>query len=769
MSVARAIVARVKRALGRVRRASRDGGAGAARAVRTRGIDVVVPVYDARDDVERCLASVLRHGTGDFRLVVVDDASTDAELRAALDRLAARDRRVLLLRNDVNQGFVRSANRGMAAGPGRDVLLLNSDTEVPARFLERLHAAARHTERTGIVSPFTNDGTILSLPVWMVANPMPAGVDLATFDALLEATSPRTRPEIVTAHGFCMYIRREVLDALGLFDEAFGRGYGEENDFCERAKQAGFEIRACDDLFVWHRGSASFSGETDALKAQNLDVLGARHPRYHDDVQAFIRANPLAEVQDAVRYQLARRVRRRAPAMLFVLHADPFADPRVEPVGGTQMHVVDLVRALALPRAVVVWPDGARIVAAEIADGAIDERVLHAFPRAVGDADDPSVPSDRFALADEARERAFAAVVDALDAGAAHLHHLSGWPARLWRVLDARGVPFAFTVHDYLCTCPSFYRLDLQTQTFCACVDQPGAAVERCLTAFHAACGVPAPGDPVARVRTHREEHGALLAAAAAVIAPSEAARDVVARAFPGRALRWHVIPHARTVAPVAHAPRARDGRLRVGVLGAPAAPWKGADDVLAVMRATRDAGIEWHVFGDADAYDFPRRAADALGGAAEVRLHLHGRYARGDVAQLLADAAIDVTLHLSPWPETFSYALGESWAAGVPAVVRDLGAPPARVRASGAGLVVADASDAARALVRLASDRAALEPLATAARAAAHAELTPDENAARHRDAYGALLARTTPRTADPPWSARDRALYLAYRAARG
>ena len=737
---------------------SSDGGA-------VRGIDVVVPVHDAREDVQRCLASVLRHGTGDFRLVVVDDASTDPVLVARLDHLARTEPRVLLLRNEVNQGFVQSANRGMNADSTRDVLLLNSDTEVPSGFLDRLRRAARHTARTGIVSPFTNDGTILSLPRWMTANPLPEGLDVESFDALVAGTSPRTCPEIVTAHGFCMLIRRDVLDRVGVFDEAFGRGYGEENDLCERAKGAGFEVRACDDLFVWHRGSASFVGETDALKTANLAVLGERHPRYHDDIQLFIRANPLAELQENVRYQLERRVRRRAPALLMVLHADPFADPCCEPVGGTQLHVLDLVRALALPRTIVAWPAADGLCATEVADGDVAAAVAH-FVRHPSDAVLPV--ADRFALADPARERAFGTLLDAFDVGAAHLHHLSGWPVRAWRQLEQRGIPFAFTVHDYLCTCPSFYRLDLGRGTACACVEGD-ADVQGCLTAFHAACGMAAPGDARARVAAQRAEFGALLEAAQVVITPSEAARAIVARAFAGRTLPLHVIPHALAV-PVAERARSpRDGVLRVALLGAPSAPWKGADDVLAVMSATRDVAIEWHVFGDAAAHGFPEGAAAALGTTGNAQLHLHGRYVRDEIAVRLARVEADVTLALSPWPETFSYTLSESWAAGVPAVVRDLGAPADRVRLSGAGIVVADAQGAASALRRLAAHGDELRRLADAARAAARNEPSLADNADRHRTACAKLLERVTPRGADPRWTERDLALFRAHLAARG
>src|SRR5262249_47034578 len=152
---------------------------------------------------------------------------------------------------------------------------------------------------------------------------------------------------------------------------SFGRGYGEENDLCERAKAAGFSIRLCDDAFVYHRGRASFGGAGAERERTNLDVLGRLHPSYHADVQRFIRANPLAATQATVRSQLARRAARRHRALLFLLHANPLADPRRENVGGTQLHVRDLVRELALPRAVIAFPDGDAICALEIEDGRV--------------------------------------------------------------------------------------------------------------------------------------------------------------------------------------------------------------------------------------------------------------------------------------------------------------------------------------------------------------------------------------------------------------
>lgn len=272
------------------------------------GVDIIVPVYGAREETLACLESVLRHARGDWRLLIIDDASPDPELVGALRRRIARQRHVTLHCAPENRGFVASANHGMrrALAAGRDVLLLNSDTIVTTEFVARLRNAAHACPETGIVTPFTNNGTICSIPRFLEDNPLPAGLSVDEFAALVHEVSPCARPELVTAVGFCMYIRHEVLAQVGFFDaETFGTGYGEENDFCERAKAAGWRIRLCDDLFVYHAGAASFGDTRTAQQQRHGELIDKLHPNYHRDVQAFIQTNPLAawhaEIQSALR------------------------------------------------------------------------------------------------------------------------------------------------------------------------------------------------------------------------------------------------------------------------------------------------------------------------------------------------------------------------------------------------------------------------------------------------------------------------------------
>jgi len=150
-------------------------------------VDVIIPVYNGHDAVARCLESVLAHTTGDgVRIVAADDASPDPRIPGLLASFAARDPRVAVVRREENLGFVRNCNRAMAEAAG-DVVLLNSDTEVPAGWLERLRSLAHSSDRVGSVTPLSNNATICSVPEWLVPNRYPAGVGLVHLDAAARA------------------------------------------------------------------------------------------------------------------------------------------------------------------------------------------------------------------------------------------------------------------------------------------------------------------------------------------------------------------------------------------------------------------------------------------------------------------------------------------------------------------------------------------------------------------------------------------------------
>ncbi len=264
-------------------------------------IDVVIPVFGGAAPTRKCLESVLSNAqAAPLEVVVVDDASPDAAITGYLDDLS-RAGRVTLLRNEANLGFVRSVNRGMSLHPDRDVVLLNSDTEVANDWLDRMRGAACRAAEVATVTPFSNNATICSYPFEGWNAGLPGALGLARLDRLFATTNTGRTVDLPTAVGFCMYIRRDCLDKIGLFDaERFGRGYGEENDFCMRASRGGWRHVLAADVFVFHEGSVSFRGERLSLIETAMAALLEVHPGYLDQVREFIARDPARPLRAAI-------------------------------------------------------------------------------------------------------------------------------------------------------------------------------------------------------------------------------------------------------------------------------------------------------------------------------------------------------------------------------------------------------------------------------------------------------------------------------------
>jgi GT2 family glycosyltransferase/glycosyltransferase involved in cell wall biosynthesis len=298
-------------------------------------VDIVVCVHNAPEDVARCLESILRHTADPYRILLVDDGSA-AETAGLLDDFAAlHPQRTQLLRNAEAGGYTRAANQGMAAGAADFLVLLNSDTIVTEGWLDRMLDCMLADPKTGIVGPLSNTASYQSIPRvsqdgdW-AENPLPEGLDIDEMAALVAKDSGRLWPEMRILNGFCLLIRRAMVQAIGSFDEAaFGAGYGEENDYAFRAADAGWRLRLADDAYVWHAQSKSYSHERRHALAQRAgQILAERHgaPRLiaaeaqlrDDPVLEGIRARSLRLV-DRQRILVGGRDRFAGRRLLFVL------------------------------------------------------------------------------------------------------------------------------------------------------------------------------------------------------------------------------------------------------------------------------------------------------------------------------------------------------------------------------------------------------------------------------------------------------------------
>ena len=237
------------------------------RAQKGREVDIVVCVHNALDDVCRCLESVEKTRTENWhRLIIVDDGS-DEPTAEYLRQFAGSALNCELLRNDNAHGYPKAANRGLSSSTGDLVILLNSDTVVTDGWVEKLCDAVFSAPGAGIVGPLSNAASYQSIPGILgtegqtAVNVLPTGITPDDMNRWCEGwTTEGVLPLVPLIHGFCLGVTREVIDTIGYLDDrSFPKGYGEENDYCFRATEAGFSLVVAVHTYVFHAKSKSYT------------------------------------------------------------------------------------------------------------------------------------------------------------------------------------------------------------------------------------------------------------------------------------------------------------------------------------------------------------------------------------------------------------------------------------------------------------------------------------------------------------------------------
>jgi O-antigen biosynthesis protein len=454
-----------------------------------------------------------------------------------------------------------------------------------------------------------------------------------------------------TGVGFCMYIRRETLDAIGAFDPVFGLGYGEENDFCMRAAAAGYRNVLCDDAFVLHTGGSSFGDKRPDLARRNGAILVERHPNYDPLVRDFIAADPLRPLREFALSHY-RILSTDASGILHVIHGHG---------GGTEYHARSLIAASsAVFRHYLLMIVGDECLLEEHGDRAIRS---YDFAR----------------LAGESWSEFLGGICERFRIDLVHLHNISGGRDGLAEALAIHGITYGYTVHDLSFACPTITFLNAR-QVYCGAVTDP-VVCNACLAAQ--------PTFADTDIVQWRESHGALLAGAAFVIAPSQWAAATLHRYFPQCAV--DVIPHAAsggaTRADAVATPRAmaEDDRPVVACLGA-IGPDKGARRLEHMVELTRERRLplRWVLIGYRDRRREPWQSDDGV-------FTMHGPYNSRELPSLLDHYRVQLVAYPSVCPETYSFTLSEAWTAGRPAIVPPIGALADRVAATGAGWVLSE------------------------------------------------------------------------------
>ena len=255
-------------------------------------VTIVVPVYGDWPSLSECIAALKEHINHDVhRVMLVNDCGPDAELiEKSIKKSIKGHENFIYYRNPKNLGFIGNCNRAVLEldDTNNDILLLNSDTKVTAGFLEEMITALYSAEDIGAVSPRSNNATIATVPLSAAPQKgIESGKSYQIFQKIKNKL-PRY-VKVPVAHGFCMLIRRDLIKKYGLFDPIFGKGYGEEVDFCMRIKQKGYTSLLANRAYVFHLEARSFSLETKAkLLEENNKIVWSRWPKYRQSVREYM-------------------------------------------------------------------------------------------------------------------------------------------------------------------------------------------------------------------------------------------------------------------------------------------------------------------------------------------------------------------------------------------------------------------------------------------------------------------------------------------------
>lgn len=267
-------------------------------------VSIIIPVYNGFDALRHLAKSLFAHTDSRHEIIFIDDASTDSRIAPMLKAFASGHPNVRVVSNGANSGFPHNVNLG-ASLSDRDFVILNSDTEVPANWIPRLFRPIWEDASTASATPFASKSTSHGFMTnQAVGEALCARFGVETIDRIL-STLPANPAEntIPKGHGFCMAISRAAWETVGPFDEArFGRGYGEETEWCFRAsRRFGLVNRLAPNLLVGHRHNGSFRpDEAKRLIAEHHQIINQLYPGALKlkcrDQPAFIKARALVKI-----------------------------------------------------------------------------------------------------------------------------------------------------------------------------------------------------------------------------------------------------------------------------------------------------------------------------------------------------------------------------------------------------------------------------------------------------------------------------------------
>lgn len=620
-----------------------------------KSVDIIVPIYNAYEYTEECIKSVIKHtDLKTHTLILINDKSPDEKILPMLQKYQTENAEVniVVLDNEENMGFVKTVNKGMQYS-NEDVILLNSDTEVTKNWVEKIQTCAYSNPYIATVTPLTNNGTICSVPNFGIDNELPAHMTLEEYAEMIEKVSKKRYPELTTGNGFCMFIKREVIAELGLFDdETFGKGYGEENDFCYRALDYGYSHVLCDDTFIYHKGTQSFKKENmtasrAALIDEHMKLLREKHPIYVEKTDQFIANNPIRDIQENIQLNIALYGKKK------ILYLVNEWEENLEMTGGTSLHIKDLIVKNTQENI------ASFVLAPDKYDLARMKLYLYTDKQAkeIANFKTDIFQYGQLHYTNRTYHEILEMLFDTFQFDLLHVHHFLFQTFDVIDIAKERNVYSIITLHDLYMLCPSVNMV--YQDKYCEIDDR-----KDCRKCLHSRLGVNSN-----ILNNWRATCQKVLKKFDKILVPSENTKKQYEKVYSDLVIE--VVEHGVEVIPVEEKTKQEKSTFDIAFVGAMAIH-KGSMILQELIKKSSHTNVKIHLFG---------KANDAFLSKNQANYSNHGPYKRGELPQLLVNHQIDLVCIFAPWPETYSYTLTESYMAKVPILTFDIGAVGDRVK----------------------------------------------------------------------------------------
>lgn len=619
-------------------------------------VDIIVTVYNGYESIKQCIQSLIDYTHRKHPIYIYNDASTDSRIRPYLDHLEQQHKHITVTHHDKNLGYLANVNQAMVKSV-HDVVLLNSDTEVTAHWLTEMQHIASD-ESIGAVCPLSNEATLLSLE-----NHQQDQIErLQDLKGLWF--------EIPTAVGFCLLIKRALIQQLGGFDAYYAPGYGEECDYSMRIRLAGYHIAAAPAAFVYHQGSQSFDKTANLLKQQHQKLLELRWPGYNQEIHAFIQGSPVRHID-----RLIEKPKNKTK-VLHVVHG-------LENKGGVELFTLKLLQKLGIDHQHDVLTGAFRksqhkaTVQARLGPKIKLIELPHTKPQGF-------VYTHRSDLFNTLLDMEFSHLLLFGQYDVVHFHSLVGIGSMLWPLIcQQHKVPYALFFHDHFGLC-QIYSLLTTTQgkdSFCGQNHMSTTAkiCQQCIQQKTKFNRIPQPEYMQQRVHIWK----AILDGSQKNYYSSHYLLKQYQQRYPSSASKNQVLtpcflPPKSTTRQINLKP------IKVAFLGHFTA-FKGAHVFLeAQQKLQSQSDLDWHIIGGVEAAFKPVIKQQGIS--------CTGAFNAEDLPSLLNK--IDLVVLCSVFPESYSITLSEALFAGIPVIAPRIGVFEKRLSKHNGLLYEADNSD---------------------------------------------------------------------------